>query len=143
MLSVEYKNSVSEVLDIINNMEEIYKKKISQKFMQFLQKNKSDAYTNHINPEIEINKQIQGKRTREILAIIAYNYWYNDIEKENYRKQLKKNEEERQTELQQKYNTDNLFKKQEKVEEHHMILVEEKKWYTKIIDKIRKFFRLK
>ena len=143
MLSVEYKNSVSEVLDIINNMEEIYKKKISQKFMQFLQKNKSDAYTNHINPEIEINRQIQGKKTREILAIIAYNYWYNDTERENYKRQLKKNEEERQAELQQKYNADNLFKRQEEVEEQQMIIVEEKKWYMKIFDKIKKIFRIK
>ena len=44
MLSIEYQSSISEVLDIINNMEEFYREKISTKFMDFLVKNQNENY---------------------------------------------------------------------------------------------------
>ena len=47
MLSIEYKSSISEVLDIINNMEDIYREKISTKFMEFLVKNQNENYKSY------------------------------------------------------------------------------------------------
>ena len=111
MLSIEYKSSISEVLDIINNMEDIYREKISTKFMEFLVKNQNENYMNHMNPNLEINEQIKGKKTKEILAIIAYNYWYNEEQREEYKKRLKENEEIHQQELRKLYDTYNLFKR--------------------------------
>lgn len=144
MLSIEYKSSISEVLDIINNMEDIYRGKISTKFMEFLVKNQNENYINHMNPNFEMNEQIKGKKTKEILAIIAYNYWYNEEQREEYKKRLKENEEIHQQELRKLYDTDNLFKRNRESEDTnnmHIMVVQKKKWYQKIFEKIKGIFR--
>lgn len=144
MLSIEYKSSISEVLDIINNMEDIYREKISTKFMEFLVKNQNENYMNHMNPNLEINEQIKGKKTKEILAIIAYNYWYNEEQREEYKKRLKGNEEIHQQELRKLYDTYNLFKRNRESEDTNnmqIMVVQKKKWYQKIFEKIKGIFR--
>lgn len=144
MLSIEYKSSISEVLDIINNMEDIYRGKISTKFMEFLVKNQNENYINHMNPNFEMNEQIKGKKTKEILAIIAYNYWYNEEQREEYKKRLKENEEIHQQELRKLYDTDNLFKRNRENEDTNnmqIMVVQKKKWYQKIFEKIKGIFR--
>ncbi len=144
MLSIEYKSSISEVLDIINNMEDIYREKISTKFMEFLVKNQNENYMNHMNPNLEINEQIKGKKTKEILAIIAYNYWYNEEQREEYKKRLKENEEIHQQELRKLYDTYNLFKRNRESEDTNnmqIMVVQKKKWYQKIFEKIKGIFR--
>lgn len=144
MLSIEYKSSISEVLDIINNMEDIYREKISTKFIEFLVKNQNENYINHMNPNFEMNEQIKGKKTKEILAIIAYNYWYNEEQREEYKKRLKENEEIHQQELRKLYDTDNLFKRNRESEDTNnmqIMVVQKKKWYQKIFEKINGIFR--
>lgn len=144
MLSIEYKSSISEVLDIINNMEDIYREKISTKFMEFLVENQNENYINHMNPNLEMNEQIKGKKTKEILAIIAYNYWYNEEQREEYKKRLKENEEIHQQELRKLYDTDNLFKRNRENEDTNnmqIMVVQKKKWYQKIFEKIKGIFR--
>lgn len=144
MLSIEYKSSISEVLDIINNMEDIYREKISTKFMEFLVENQNENYINHMNPNLEMNEQIKGKKTKEILAIIAYNYWYNEEQREEYKKRLKENEEIHQQELRKLYDTDNLFKRNRESEDTNnmqIMVVQKKKWYQKIFEKIKGIFR--
>lgn len=144
MLSIEYKSSISEVLDIINNMEDIYREKISTKFMEFLVENQNEKYINHMNPNLEMNEQIKGKKTKEILAIIAYNYWYNEEQREEYKKRLKENEEIHQQELRKLYDTDNLFKRNRENEDTNnmqIMVVQKKKWYQKIFEKIKGIFR--
>ena len=144
MLSIEYKSSISEVLDIINNMEDIYREKISTKFMEFLVKNQNENYINHMNTNFEMNEQIKGKKTKEILAIIAYNYWYNEEQREEYKKRLKENEEIHQQELRKLYDTDNLFKRNRESEDTNnmqIMVVQKKKWYQKIFEKIKDIFR--
>lgn len=144
MLSIEYKSSISEVLDIINNMEDIYREKISTKFMEFLVKNQNENYINHMNPNFKMNEQIKGKKTKEILAIIAYNYWYNEEQREEYKKRLKENEEIHQQELRKLYDTDNLFKRNRESEDTNnmqIMVVQKKKWYQKIFEKIKDIFR--
>lgn len=143
MLSIEYKSSISEVLDIINNMEDIYREKISTKFIEFLVKNQNENYINHMNPNFEMNEQIKGKKTKEILAIIAYNYWYNEEQREEYKKRLKENEEIHQQELRKLYDTDNLFKRNRESEDTNnmqIMVVQKKKWYQKIFEKIKGIF---
>lgn len=144
MLSIEYKSSISEVLDIINNMEDIYREKISTKFMEFLVENQNENYINHMNPNFEMNEQIKGKKTKEILAIIAYNYWYNEEQREEYKKRLEENEEIHQQELRKLYDTDNLFKRNRESEDTNnmqIMVVQKKKWYQKIFEKIKGIFR--
>ena len=144
MLSIEYKSSISEVLDIINNMEDIYREKISTKFMEFLVKNQNENYINHMNPNFKMNEQIKGKKTKEILAIIAYNYWYNEEQREEYKKRLKENEEIHQQELRKLYDTYNLFKRNRESEDTNnmqIMVVQKKKWYQKIFEKIKGIFR--
>ena len=127
-----------------NGNETIKLEKISKKFMEFLVKNQNENYMNHMNPNLEINEQIKGKKTKEILAIIAYNYWYNEEQREEYKKRLKENEEIHQQELRKLYDTDNLFKRNRESEDTNnmqIMVVQKKKWYQKIFEKIKGIFR--
>ena len=91
-----------------------------------------------------MNEQIKGKKTKEILAIIAYNYWYNEEQREEYKKRLKENEEIHQQELRKLYDTYNLFKRNRESEDTNnmqIMVVQKKKWYQKIFEKIKGIFR--
>ena len=152
MLSVDYKKSIAETLEIIDKMPQEYINKISKKFMNFLQENKSEEYDEHINTLENLKQQITQKHTKSILAVIAYNYWYNEQEKKQFAQQLRENEYKKEEELKKKYNVDNIFQNrakpvektennQEKQQEYRLVVVEKKKWYTRLFSAILGVFK--
>ena len=49
MVSVEYSEAVSEVVDILNHMERIYIEKIPKRFKEFLMQNQSANYQSQLD----------------------------------------------------------------------------------------------
>ena len=109
-------------------------------------------------PIIDRNKRIEeqniSKEARIFLTMIKLNYWCNSKEEEDELiRQLKENEREYQEVLKQKYNTDNLFKKNDQqlrnntntiIEDKNntqLKKVEKKGFFSKIFEHIRKFFK--
>ena len=87
-----------------------------------------------------------------MIALLHINYWCNDNEeKERINNILKNNEDKYQAELREKYNPDNLFKKQKSeilnlenntiTEETAIIEYKEKNFLKKIFDKIKHLFK--
>lgn len=110
MVSIEYRKSISEVLEILKHTRKKDVDKISPKFLEFLNRNALTEYEPHLDHSKRIKEMGLNDKTIAILSIIASKYWLSSEDKENFENRLKENEEKYQEELQQKYNTDNLFK---------------------------------
>jgi len=65
----------AEVLDVLDNMNEIYKKKISKEFIEYMRKNADRKYKKRIISFKPLEKQNLSKETLLILAMINYKFW--------------------------------------------------------------------
>ena len=110
MVSIEYRKSISEVLEILKHTKKADVDKISPKFLEFLNKNALTDYEPRLDHSKSIKEMRLNDKTIAILSIIASKYWLSSEDKENFENRLKENEEKYKKELQQKYNADNLFK---------------------------------
>lgn len=144
-MRVNTKSAYTEVLAIINLLDEDYKNKIPAKLIELFEKEKSDEYTIEINPNISLEEQNLLQETIDILAMLKLSYWCSDEnEKQDLLRLLDENEKKYQAELQAKYSPDNLFKSRNDTKlEEQTAMIEYKKpsFITVILDKIRKLFR--
>lgn len=140
----------SEIIEILNNIEEKYKEKLPNKLIDFFKENSAKNYEEHILKNISLNEQKLQKETIDILAMLTLNYWCNsEEEKAELMSMYSDNELKYQEELREKYNPDNLFKNktriqeniQENVEEKQLVVIDDKPWYKKIFEKIKNMFR--
>lgn len=145
MVSVEYREAAVEVLGILEYLEEIDKNKIPKEIIEFLEKNKSKTYNPEINYWDDIESLNLKKKTRQILAGIYIDYLSSEEEKKEYIDKLRKNEMRYQEKLKEKYDVNNIFKKRDTEVQHskEIIIIKEEKWFTKIINKIKSFFKIR
>lgn len=142
-----YREAFVEVLDIINHTELELVNKISKKFIDFLDENKSLDYKSQINFN-NVNWQETVKpQTQEVIALIYRDYLVSDEKRIELAK-----EEER--EFNEKYSYENLFKtnkstssesmieSEKNIREESLIIVEEK-WYSKFLNFVKKMFSKK
>lgn len=141
MVSVEYKEAITEVLDILYNSDEDLLGKIPQKLIEFWERNKSNTYKPNLNHDLPLSEMNLKNKTKSIIAMIYLNYICEDDEKKSLKHILKNNEDFYQQELREKYNPDNLFKNKEtKIEtvENTVSMVEYK---DSIFTKIKNWFK--
>ena len=135
---------------IISMMPKEMKSKISNSFINFIENNKSKNYVSNINPKVPLREQYIRKETKEMLGIIYRDYLCNDEERINLIHQEKWELEEIETEKREKYNLDNIFKKNNinendkgKSTKTEVSIVEYKESIIKrIIIKIKKLFHI-
>lgn len=135
---------------IISMMPKEMKSKISNSFINFIENNKSKNYVSNINPKVPLREQYIRKETKEMLGIIYRDYLCNDEERINLIHQEKRELEEIETEKREKYNPDNIFKKNNinendkgKSTKTEVSIVEYKESIIKrIIIKIKKLFHI-
>lgn len=149
MVSTAYSEAATEVLEILNNTEESAVNKIPKKFIDFLKENSSKTY----NPQLDTTKPMKElnlkPKTHAILGMIYLKWWANEEEKQEFTKRAKENEKKYQEELREKYNTDNLFKnntrinedKEETIQQTALAEVKKETFIQKIINKIKSIFR--
>ena len=146
MVSVEYREAITETLDILKHTKKEDVDKISSKFIDFLNANASKTY----KPELDHTKNIKDMqlkhKTKAILAIIYKKYWCDSEKQEQFNRVLKENEIKREKELRKKYNPDNLFKNSKSkietvdnsvsmVEYKESIFIKIKNWFNQIFNK--------
>jgi len=147
MVSVEYSEAIVEVLDILYNSEDSIEEKIPKELIEFWQNNKSTTYKPNLDHSKSLNEMNLKNKTKSLITMIYLNYLCDDVEKEKIQLILKNNEEKHQKELKEKYNSDNLFKKnphesvvKENVFESNAQIIEYKEnMFKRIINKIKKF----
>jgi len=140
------KRAFAEVYDIIQHSEKGIKEKISPKFINILENNMDRSQTVNIDYNKELREPNILHETKIILGIIYRDYLCSTAERE----QLIKDENELYNKIekakQEKYSVDNLFKNvkysvEKTNEPTEIVVIKELKWYEKIFNKIKGFFK--
>ena len=150
MINIEYRKSISEVLEILNHTRKEDVQKISPKFLEFLNNNALNDYKPHLDHSKRIKEMGLNDKTIAILSIIASKYWISNDDRENFENQLKENERKHQEELRKIYNSENIFQKEkitkskvvkpEVVENKSLVQYKKDKWYTRFFNIIKGMF---
>lgn len=153
MVSDEYAEAITEVLDILENSDKNITKKIPNDLIEFWKTNKSKTYKPNLDHNKKINEMQLKEKTKSLIGMIYLNYLCNNNEeKEKVKLILKNNEERYQKELREKYNPDNIFRGNQKekaryekeVITNETTMIEYKESIFKnIISKILKWFNKK
>ena len=147
MVSAEYSEAISEVLDILQNSDESIVKRIPQKLIEFWEKNKSLSYIPNLDHNKTINEMDLKDKTRDIITMIYLECLCDTDEKKDIKKVLIKNEEKYQEKLRNKYNPDNIFKKidttEKKSTKDFQMIVYKEPFYIKIIKYFKQLFHRK
>lgn len=135
------KQEFSEVYDIIFNME-LYNK-IPKSFIELIDNNRDTSYKVNIDYSKSINEQELKKGTRVLLSLIYRDYLCNEEERQTLIKKDKEELKKAEEELRERYSPDNLFKNksENKKENMQMVQIEKVSFWTKIINKIKIFFK--
>ena len=154
VVSEEYKIAATEVLDIIEHLSLNATNKIPLQLLEFFKEVSMEDYKPEFDYSDGLEKINFTPKTKALLAMIYRNYLCSEEERKEFDKKLFENEEKYQQELREKYNPDNIFKKEEEgylniqenpKEENNpntaLIEYKEKKWYHKIFEKIASLFK--
>ena len=144
----EEKIAYKQLITILNNMEPEYKEKIPKKLMKLFEENSAEDYEFHLDLTRPLQEQELNSKTLALLAMLNLNYWCEtEEEKQELIKHYTENERKYQEELRKKYNTDNIFQKnnrenkQEEITEEQVSLVEHRESVIrKLINKIKSIF---
>ena len=145
MISVEYSEAAVEVLGILEYLKDSDKNKIPKEIIEFFEKNKSETYKPDIDYWDDVYNLDLKLKTRQILAGIYIDYLASEEEKKECINKLKQNEIKNQEVLKEKYNVDDIFKKNTNSKENvvELTIVKEEKWFIKIINRIKEIFKIK
>ena len=151
-ISIKTRQAYSEVDEFLELLSEEHKNEIPKKLREFFKKEKDQEYFKNIDKYIPIKDQNLKEETLAIIALLNLQYWCKDEEE---KKRLKlvydQNEKKYQKALYEKYNPNDIFKKEEKstidenIKAKGNIQITEYKEpiFKRIIDKILNFLNLK
>lgn len=144
----DYSKAYSEVLEVLRYIPKVDLVKIPKDEIMFYIKNMDNKYNYKYNFNKTFEEQSLMKLSRIIIANIYIKYLAKNKEEllENERKEILKLDEENR----KIYNTDNIFRNkylniQEEDtnnENNSLIVIEKQGFFRKIIDKIRRLFKL-
>ncbi len=140
----------AEVDKILSYMEIKYVEKIPKKMKELFKSEKLQGYEPKIDKDLPLDQQNLQRKTLAILTLLNLNYWCeSQEEKQELIKAYSENDKKREKEMREKYNPDNIFKKNnaakemEKVTEDVTLLVEykEESFIKKLLNKIKRLFK--
>lgn len=103
----------AELLEILSFTEESLVNKIPKKLMNIFNTYALDTYEKHLDRNIPLEDQNVSKKTAALIALLSLNYWCEtEEEKSQIKSILAENEKQKQKELREKYNPDNIFSSQ-------------------------------
>lgn len=147
IMQIDYSKSCTEVLTIINNMSIENQKKIPKELIDAFEENKDINYNFYLDYSKDLKSQNISEFTKAILKNLYRDYWVTEEKRKiiNLKEQQERNELEKLK--REKYNPDNIFKKDEPVlaakNTNLPVEVKEEKqsFLAKIISKIKGLFK--
>lgn len=143
MEQIEISNAANEVLSICEYINPKFVAKIPTDFMIKLK----ELATNSNNCiKIDINKKLSEQEISEtgkdLITLIYYSYLATEEEKQQLQESWNKNDSNYAEYIKQKYDPNNIFKKQENVKNDNKEIIEYKKnFITRILEKLRNKFK--
>jgi len=142
----KYAKALTEVYSVLQNSEKEIQDLIPEEFKKFVIDNMEKEYEVAINFDNENWDNCILEETQAILAMIYRDYIVSKEEKKKLVEEELREEARIEQELREKYNTDNIFKKNISIEkntntiEDTSITTTKEKWYKKLFDNIKKIF---
>ena len=144
MLTKELKLGITETIEILKLADKKEIVKIPKQFMNSLNEYADKEYKFEIGNEMSLKNLKLRKETKNILAIIAYNYWCDTPEKKSkFNELLNNNQKIYEEKLKNQYNPDNLFKNKKQVSQNKNDSTALVKYKENIIQKILRFLHIK
>ncbi len=150
MIKASYAKAYTEVLEIIKYFPKEEYDKIPAEKIEFYENNMDQNYIFTINPEIDLSEQNISPEANAIIINLFTDYFATEEQKNKINNILKENGQREELEKREKYNPDNIFKKdikEEKVEEsttnETVALVEYKEsFFKKFINFMKNIFHI-
>ena len=147
----EMNKRLCEVEYILNKLEKSYQGKIPKEIWQFINENKDKTYVYNYDDNKKLIDNNIHIDTIAILTYINIQYLLNEEQKKLINNKLLNDNSIFENKMREKYNPDNLFKKQKNevlnyansdtTKETAIIEYKEKSFLQKIFDKIKNLFR--
>lgn len=128
-----YARAYTEVLEILKYFPEEEFNKIPKEKIKYYEDNMDTSYEFSIDPDDDLEDQDISPEANAILVSIFQDYFASEEQKEKLNKILDYNEREAERIKREKYNPENIFKKEE-------TLVEEKTEETALVESKDNFF---
>lgn len=139
--NIEYIQANTEIKCLLKYFPTNYIKKLPTKLLEMIYRNSDEKYNIDVDLKKDLRNQNISKKTKDMLAVLTYNYWSSETEKKDIIERLNENENNYQEEIREKYNPDNIFKNREskaKAVENSVAMVEYKE---SIFTKIKNWFK--
>ena len=150
VITYDNRYAYSEIVEILGNLDVYYVEKLPIRLREFFTYNKLPDYIRHINIGQPLSSQNLSQKTVTILAILNLRYWVeNDDKKKELVNEYKRNEEE----CEERYSSDNLFKKSvesqvsenvhktEEIKENSLIEIKQENIFKRFWNFIRRKFK--
>ena len=145
--NIEYIQANAEIKCLLKYFPINYIKKLPTKLLEMIYKNSDDKYNIEIDLRKDLKNQNISKKTKDMLAVLTYNYWSSEAEKKDIIKRLNENERNYQEELREKYNPDNVFRNRkqsisndENISNAVAMVEYKESIFKRIIEKIKSIF---
>lgn len=150
-IDIQTKQAYSEIDEFLSLLDEKTRNEVPSKLREFFKKEKDNNYHKGINPNTPIKDQNLKNETLALIALLNLQYWCKDEnEKERLKQVYANNENQYQEELREKYNPDNIFKKnnnqkqvEDKIEGPKQLVEYKENIIKKIFEKVLKFFHIR
>lgn len=151
-VSIKTRQAYSEIDEFLGLLSEEQRNEIPKKLREFFKEEKDKEYVKNIDANIPIKEQNLKEETLAIIALLNLQYWCKDKEeKKRLQAIYAQNEKEYQDMLYEKYNPNDIFKKNEETviennirQEENMQMIEYKEpVFKKIINGILRFLHIR
>lgn len=146
--NINYIKAYTEVNCLLEYLPQSYIDKLPKKLIELIKKQSNDQFNIDIDTNKSLLEQDFSKKTKDLIAVIKYNYWSTDEERKQLKNLFYENENKYQKELLEKYNPNDIFKKEEPkvevtkpIDPNSQIVLYKENIFTKFLNKIKKLFR--
>ncbi len=138
-----YTKAYTEVNCLLQYLPQSYLDKLPKKLMELICDQSDTQYNIYIDTNKSLLEQNFSDKAIALIAVLKYNYWSTDEEKQQLEKIFYENENAYQEELLEKYNPDNIFKKKktENIDTNLQIVEYKENVFIQFFNKIKNLFR--
>lgn len=137
-----YPKTYKEVYELLKYLPNEEVSKIPQNIINTIENNMDKNYEYKVSEDPEFSLKTSLQETKAILAIFYRDYWATENEKEYIIEKQKEYVQKEEKRKQERYNVNKLFENKKIVGDNNakeLISLEERAWYIKFIDFIKKF----
>jgi len=138
-----YTKAYTEVNCLLQYLPQSYLDKLPKKLMELIRDQSDTQYNIYIDTNKSLLEQNFSDKAIALIAVLKYNYWSTDEEKQQLEKIFYENENTYQEELLEKYNPDNIFKKKktENIDTNLQMVEYKENVFIQFFNKIKNLFR--